>query len=305
MSSVLPVRLADATAVVGYDAVDPLHQWFLGGSTAPPALATGIDHDTQYGLDLQNVGTGGLSLRATSGDGTKSLKVDNTGVAISGLSIAGSVTFTNVVITGTLGVTGATTLRSTLVVTGASTFGTGVTVGGALAVTGAAAVGGALTVTGVADFRTNVTIQQGLTVSQSATIVGNLAVNGSLTVTQTATFVTNVTMNQGLTVSQSGSIGGNWAVGGNLTVTGTATFVTNVTMNQGLAISQSGSVGGNWTITGNLDHDGSNIGFFGSAPSGKETITGVRTGTLAQLQTVVGNILSAFGNYGMLTNSTT
>lgn len=47
------------------------------------------------------------------------------------------------------------------------------------------------------------------------------------------------------------------------------------------------------------------IGFFGAAGGTKPTITGVRTGTLAQLQTVVANMLTGLGNLGLWTDSTT
>ncbi len=38
--------------------------------------------------------------------------------------------------------------------------------------------------------------------------------------------------------------------------------------------------------------------------SAKQTVTGTRTGTLAQLQTVVANLLSALNTYGLITDST-
>jgi uncharacterized RmlC-like cupin family protein len=47
------------------------------------------------------------------------------------------------------------------------------------------------------------------------------------------------------------------------------------------------------------------LGFFGSGGTTKQTITGVRTGTLAQLQTVVANMLTALASHGLWTNSTT
>lgn len=47
------------------------------------------------------------------------------------------------------------------------------------------------------------------------------------------------------------------------------------------------------------------ISFFGGAINGKQAVTGVRTGTLAQLQTVVANMLTALANYNLWTDSTT
>lgn len=54
------------------------------------------------------------------------------------------------------------------------------------------------------------------------------------------------------------------------------------------------------TVGGDINHDGSLIGFFGSAPSSKETITGSRGGNAA-----LADLLSALANYGMVTDSTT
>lgn len=47
------------------------------------------------------------------------------------------------------------------------------------------------------------------------------------------------------------------------------------------------------------------ISFFGGAGTAKQTVTGVRTGTLAQLQTVMANLLTAIANYSLITDSTT
>jgi hypothetical protein len=47
------------------------------------------------------------------------------------------------------------------------------------------------------------------------------------------------------------------------------------------------------------------MGFFGSTGVVKQTIAGVKTGTLAQLQTVVANMLLALHNHGFWTDSTT
>jgi hypothetical protein len=47
------------------------------------------------------------------------------------------------------------------------------------------------------------------------------------------------------------------------------------------------------------------ISWFGGGFAGKQNITGVRTGTLAQLQTVVANMLTALANYNLWTDSTT
>ena len=67
----------------------------------------------------------------------------------------------------------------------------------------------------------------------------------------------------------------------------------------------------------NVTDDGSNLtlgavgyglGFFGNTAAGKVTVSGVRTGTFAQLQTVVQNLLAALDGslgYGLIKDSTT
>jgi hypothetical protein len=47
------------------------------------------------------------------------------------------------------------------------------------------------------------------------------------------------------------------------------------------------------------------LGFFGAAAVVRQNVTGTRTGTLAQLQTVVANLLTALANLGFITDSTT
>lgn len=91
MSVVRPKLLADTFSMAGYDHLDPIAQWFLGGTATSGAEATGINDDDRYGLELQNVGSGGKSFKATSGNGLHQVKVDNTGVTISG-TVAGGAT---------------------------------------------------------------------------------------------------------------------------------------------------------------------------------------------------------------------
>ena len=209
MTAVVPLKLSSPDAKPGYDEIDPLTQWFTGGSATAGAQANGIVDDDRYGLDVKNSGAGGLSLRAISGNATYQFKVDNTSVTVTGgLTITGGGLTVASLVTGTLNVTstatftgaatflsttdhtGAATFRSTIDVTGAATFATQVTIQGSLncdsnvnlgnAIGDTVDVAGPLRVTGTATFVTNVTMDQGLTVSQSATFQGNLHVIGSL-----------------------------------------------------------------------------------------------------------------------------
>lgn len=55
----------------------------------------------------------------------------------------------------------------------------------------------------------------------------------------------------------------------------------------------------------NVGFSGGSLGFYGTTAAGKQSVTGNRGGTLAQLQTVVGNLLNALATIGLITNSTT
>ena len=57
---------------------------------------------------------------------------------------------------------------------------------------------------------------------------------------------------------------------------------------------------GNVEIDGDINHDGSNVGFYGSAPVAKATVTGSRGGNAA-----LASLLTALANLGLITDSTT
>lgn len=59
-------------------------------------------------------------------------------------------------------------------------------------------------------------------------------------------------------------------------------------------------VEGGARVTGDLDHDGTNVGFYGSAPVAKATVTGSRGGNAA-----LASLLTALASLGLITNSTT
>lgn len=67
----------------------------------------------------------------------------------------------------------------------------------------------------------------------------------------------------------------------------------------------SDSVGPRTGITISANGSAVVVGLFGSTGVTRPAITGVRTGTLAQLQTVVANLLTALANEGLITDSTT
>lgn len=58
--------------------------------------------------------------------------------------------------------------------------------------------------------------------------------------------------------------------------------------------------GGEMEIDGDLNHDGTNVGFYGTAPGAKPTITGSRGGNAA-----LASLLTALAGLGLITDSTT
>lgn len=57
---------------------------------------------------------------------------------------------------------------------------------------------------------------------------------------------------------------------------------------------------GEFEINGDLNHDGSNVGFYGTAPAAKGTVTGSRGGNAA-----LASLLTALVNIGLITDSST
>lgn len=154
------------------------------------------------------------------------------------VTLTGNLTAVNGSFSGTMGVTGATTL-STLGTSGLATLDSAsvtnnATVGGTLGVTGAASLNGGTTTTtitasGLADLNGN------LDVAGSTNLQGTLDVDGTITGTDNL------------------DISGGVDFGSTLDVTGVSTLgVTNT----GVLTAASGSVTANWTVNGALDVDG-------------------------------------------------
>ena len=53
-------------------------------------------------------------------------------------------------------------------------------------------------------------------------------------------------------------------------------------------------------MTGNLNHDGSQVGLFGTAPVNQQASPGAATGELADLVTKFNSLLISLTNYGLL-----
>ena len=68
----------------------------------------------------------------------------------------------------------------------------------------------------------------------------------------------------------------------------------------GTMISETASIAGTIIIGGDIDHNGSNIGFYGTAPIAKPTVTGSRSGNAA-----LASLLTELANLGLIVDDST
>lgn len=274
-----------------------------------PLLQLQVNDPDQYAGDFQNLDTTGSptrkALRATAS--SHSLTVNGSGITASSLTIVGTLlvggtstmgainmaalsastgTFSGL-LTASAGIASTTLTTSglltanSLVVTTTTTQSGAVVMGSTLNVSGAATAS-SLTVTGA--------FQVG-----GSSIMGALAMAGLSA--STATFSGVVTMQTSAVVTGAFQVGGTSTLG-NLNMA--ALSATSATVSGAVVLQSTVAITSGLTIGGAIDHDGTSIGFFGSAPSGKETVTGSRGGNVA-----LANLLSALANYGLIVNSTT
>lgn len=241
-----------------------------------------------------------------------------------------------------LGVGGAPDATHALLVTGLGEITSRLGVGGAAHATETLRVTGTMSssdkaavkgLTGTEDFVVNgtqqVTTRLGVGGAPDGTaafkVTGDEIITGNIT-NDTSTFVTDATNNRVgiLTASPQVSLD----VAGTARITNAVTpvggegleisYITGATpAGQLVCYSRASAVFRNFQIQGlQIDlapsgtskflMDGTGIRYFaGGAGVAKQTVTGVRTGTLAQLQTVVANMLTALANYSLWTDSTT
>ncbi len=252
-----------------------------------------VNDPNRYAIDAQNLDTTGTpplkALRATAGG--HMLRVDSDGIILSSASITTLAVTGNATVTGTLGA-GATTVSSlissssvaittTLNVGGTSTMGT-INAGPISGTTGT--FSSTLGVTGTSTLGV---------VNAGAGSFTTLAASSTLGVTGTSTLgVVNAGATSVTTLAASST----------LNVTGTSTLGT---VNAGSLTASSLTLGsgdiismGDLTMSGTIDHDGSSVGFFGSAPNTKQTVTGSRSSNVA-----LASLLSALANYGLVVDS--
>ncbi len=120
----------------------------------------------------------------------------------------------------------ATTISGTLDVTGASTLTGNVNIGGTLGVTGASTltgnvnIGGTLAVTGASTLTGDVSASGTLAVTGASTLTGNVSTSGTLGVTGASTLTGNVNIGGTLDVTGASTLTGNVSASGTLDVTG-------------------------------------------------------------------------------------
>lgn len=131
-----------------------------------------------------------------------------------------------------------------------------------------------------------------LLVKGGAQIEGLVTVtSGGIDITGTGTFQNAISVKGNTTLGDASS--------DTVTVNAAATFKDNLTGDTGTFV---------WKNSGNnrIEAGATGLGFFGASQVARPTVTGTRTGTLGQLQTVVANLLSALaaGSLGLITDST-
>ncbi len=160
-------------------------------NTVPATSASiTLTNSTAVGFRLSTVGLDAVEIYVVSGTLTAALQVEASLVTASANApTIVSVGTTNGSFSGTLAVTGATTLSDTLTVSGATTLSSTLAVTGASTLTGAATLSSTLAVTGAASFSSSV-----LSASPSAGIGYATGAGGA--VTQGSSRTTGVTLSK-------------------------------------------------------------------------------------------------------------
>lgn len=266
--------LAMAADFVGDVSVEGAFTVFGGLATFGEVSATTLDlaglltssDGAVFGSDVSIAGT--LSVSGTI----------STGSAFSASGLGSS---------GTLTASGATTLNSTLSVSGAATLASTLAVTGATALTGAltgstAAFTGTVRSEGV--FTSGTTAGVHMELDTDETIWYNGATRlGEVGMTTGSVWYVHLgaTPENAIVATKDGSV--------DLYYNNSKTFET---------ISGGAKTTGTHQITGNLDHDGSNVGFYNTAPTTKQTVSGSRGGNAA-----LASLLTGLAAIGLITDS--
>ena len=202
-------------------------------------------------------GKSDLYLKLADTAGKSALVIaDSTGAIVATIDSDGNAEFT-----GTLGVTGDSTLRGAanvhgnLGVSGNANVSGNAEIVGTLNVTGNtlfrgnSEIVGTLGVTGAATLRSNANVHGNLAVSGNANVSGNAEVVGTLGVTGNATLRGAATVHGNLGVSGNVNVTGNADIVGTLGVTGTANLRGNVVVGGDLTVSGTTTTVNSSTVT--------------------------------------------------------
>lgn len=324
----------------GYGVLQPVLN-LLNGGPASWANLTGIDDDSNPAVTIKNSGSGG-ALSVLASGGSSLLTASDSGVTIPTLSVT-TLTATTSNVT-TLNVSGNTALgdgnADTITLIGLTTFRNAantatqlyVDAGNNRVIVGSATTLGTdttpnLQVQGRLYVAPDVASDQAIQIRRSAADtagwwIGTTAASDSSLTFKDDAGTTVLTLGDASTGTYQLDVASDARIQDDLTVVGDVSAGRGVLGGTTFSgseelrvVGQSRFEGDMTATTGTFDFqnsgnsrlkiDSTGVGFFGSAPIAKPTVVGVRTGTLAQLQTVMGNLLSELANLGLITDSTT
>jgi len=216
---------------------------------------------------ILQLGTSGKTVEvmgALQVDGSLSVaNLSVTNLNVSGTqSTTGSATFSNVIASGTLGVSGATTLASnvnvggTFSTTGSTVLNSTLTVSG-LTTLSNTNVSGTLSTTGVVTAASHLNVGGTFSTTGAATFASNENVGGTFSTTGVATFASHVNVGGTATITGVATLASNANVGGTFSTTGAATLASNATVGGTFTVTGSATLQSNTAVNGNLTLTGS------------------------------------------------
>lgn len=297
-----------------------------GGSTALQALSA-----TTLSLSSDATLSGALSLAGAltgySGTFSSDLSVEGTFTA-HGASVMEAVDAASLDLTGMLDVTGSAIFGADMSIAGALTVVGTISTGSAFSAPGLGS-SGTLTASGATTLNSTLSVSGAATLASTLAVTGATALTGALT-GSTAAFTSTVRSEGTLTVGTTAGVhqdldtdetiwyNGATRLGEVGMTTGSAWYVhvgspaenaIIATLNAGVelyynnsktleTVSGGAKTTGAHQITGNLDHDGSNVGFYNTAPTTKQTVSGSRGGNAA-----LASLLTGLAAIGLITDS--
>lgn len=285
--------------------------------TGATALQTtsALDLTVTGDFDLAGDLTVGGALSATTADFAQ-LVTANLGLRVFGATTLGAVTATTGSFSSTLDVTGAAVLGSNLSVAGdlavLGMFSTGSSFSASsLGSSGTLSAGGATSLASTLSVAGATTLSAALT-GTTAAFTSTVRSEGTLTVGTTAGVHQDIDTDETIWFNGASRLGEVGMTTGSVWYVHVGSPAENAivaTLNAAVdlyynnakvfeTISGGAKTTGTHQITGNLDHDGSNVGFYSTAPAAKQTVTGSRGGNAA-----LASLLTGLAAIGLITDS--